>query len=520
MNMKRTITSLAIIAALALCHGCYRDLGNYDYVELDKVVIDTAGTGTLASYAVYRYDTLRISPNVLYNDELVNPDNPQFANLDFTWSIFQATVGGTVYSRDTLSKSVHLEAPVTRPSGSWIVHLSVKNTDTGVETYFRTAVQVDETVSDGWLVLYETEDGNTDVGLIVDDYVKNGAQKERVFTGLFAGTNGRPLKGRPTAVCHSAACIGSGEILIGSENELLAVDKISFEPTFPFESLFWEAPGKQAPTAIISNVFRKELVINDNHIHTSNFMTSGITRTNYFGEASFGSHGRLAPWAAQFAANCFDAVVYDQEAGRFLQLPYGDVTVAGFAEQDMSLCAFDVNNVGMEMIASDYGRNYTEFSLMKDASGYALLASDFMNTDQTSTGIGVGRYDLTGFPEIEKACTLVGTLNGEYVYYGGGSGLYIFKYNSGNPAYRVWKAPDGEVVTCAGIMKMTHTQIYETLMPNPCQLVFIATYSENERTGKVYEYLIDPANGELVTSSERVRSGFGRITAMCYKWSF
>ena len=515
--MKKTFLAFLLFALIAMPTGCYKDLGNYDYRELDEIVIDTTGTGTLSSYAVYRYDTLRISPKLYLNGNEVVSGDP---DLECTWTIFQAVVGGTIYSRDTLSHSLALEAPITKPSGKWVVHLAVKDLKTDVETYFRTSVQVDETISDGWMVLYETEDGNTDVGLIVDDYVKTGVTKDRVFTGLFAGTNGRPMSGKPKNICHSAACLGSGEILIASENEFLGVDKISFEPTFPFKDLFWNAPEVQAPTEVIYTMYRKETVINNNRIHSANFMSSGVTRTNFFGEPARGDYGTLAEWSAIFPANSFDAIVYDQTNQRFLQLPYGGVEVEGFAEQDESLSAFDVNDVGMRMVVSDYGRNYYEYSLMEKNGKYSLLVSDFINSDPGSTGIGVAKYDMDSCPGISSACTLTGTLNGEYVYYGGGSGVYIFKYNSGSPAYECWEAPSGEEVTCIYMMKMQHQSIYQVFVPNPCQLIFIATYDDATGNGKVYEYLLDPANGSLDLGSERVRSGFGKIHKMCYKWSF
>ena len=516
--MRKSIPIFAaLLALLAMPSGCYKDLGNYEYRELDEVVIDTAGLGILPAYSVYRYDTLRISPKITLNGA---PADGSTAGLEYTWSIFQAVVGGTVYSRDTLSHSPSLEAAITKPSGNWIVHLSVKDLKSDVETYFRVDVHVDETISDGWMVLYETEDGNTDVGLIVDDYVKTGVTKDRVFTGLFAGTNGKPLSGKPKSICHSAACLTSGEILLASEHEFVGVDMTSFEVTYPFESLFWNAPEKQAPTVVIFTNFRKETVINDNRVHSVNFMSSGTSRTNYFGEACRGDYGTLAEWSAIYPSNSLDAVVYDQTNGRFLQLPYGGVSIEGFGPQDPAECAFDVNDVGMRMVSSDYGRNNMEYSLMEKDGKFCLLVSDFANADPASTGIGIARYDMSECPGLASACSLVGTLNGEYVYYGGGPGVYIYKYNSGNPAAECWKAPAGEDVTCIGIMKLQHSALYNTFVPNPCKLLMIATYDESRKIGKVYEYLLDPANGSLDLSSERVRSGFGRIHDMCYKWSF
>lgn len=519
--MRRSIllilTGIVLVSAF---QSCYKDLGNYEYKTLDVITIDASDPSIQTSYAVYRFDTLRIAPKVYFNDELVDENDPKFSNLEYTWSIFQAMTSAVVYSRDTLSHHIALEAPIGKPSGQWIVHLAVTDTNTGLQEYLRFGVQVDETISDGWLVLYETEEGDTDLGLIVDDYNKNGVIKDRVFTDLYAGTNGRHMRGAPKSMMHSAACLGSGEIIICSANELEGVDRTSFEPTFPFSSLFWEAPDIEAPTAVSFNNYRKEAVINNNRVHTSNFMMSGTTRTNYFGDASLGDYGTLANWLSQCPAYDFDAVVYDQTNQRFLFLPYNGVVMTSFIEQDLELAAFDVNNIGMQMIASDYGRDYYEYSLMRSGSTNRLYITDFFNSDQSTTDLGKEVFDMTGFPGVDEAVTLSAPVSGEYLYYGGGQGVYIYKYHSGNKASLAWKAPAGETVTCVTIQKFNYRQIYEKFMPYPSQVVYIATFGSTGNSGKVYEYMIDPASGEIDLSTERIREGFGRIVNMCYKWTF
>ena len=517
----KTIERISVIAATALlAFSCYEDLGNYEYVTLPEVTIDTSDPSIQSNYAVYRYDTLRITPRIYYDGVEVTDDNASSSNLEFTWSIFQAVVGGKIYSRDTLSHKIALEAPIAKPAGQWVVHLSVTDKSTSIQEYARFVVQVDETISDGWMVLYETPEGDTDLGLIVDDYIKNGVVLDRVFTDLYAGTNGVHLKGLPKGMVHSAATLGSGEILVCSEHEFVGVDKISFEPTFPFEKLFWEAPDVQAPTAIGANHYRREALINNNRIHIADHSGMSTTRTSYYGDACLGNYGRLAEWLCDYPSSTYDAVVYDQDGKRFLAHPYNSVQMDSFAEQDPGLAAFDVNDVGMTMVTSDYGRSYYEYSIMRSGSEFRLLVSDFHNADMETEDVGKMSIDMSGFPGIEDVCTVSASLSGEYLFYGGGSDVCIFKYNSGSPATSVWKAPAGEEVTCVCIEKINFPQIYESTVPYPCQILYIATMGSTGNSGKVYEFKIDPASGEIDTESERVREGFGKIVKMCYKWTF
>ena len=73
--------------------------------------------------------------------------------------------------------------------------------------------------------------------------------------------------------------------------------------------------------------------------------------------------------------------------------------VSDFPAQDAAV-AFDCKNVGLELVASDYGRaimssgfvmGHYEDIVMRDATGhYYLLIADF----SSQTMVGVGKYDM------------------------------------------------------------------------------------------------------------------------------
>jgi 6-phosphogluconolactonase (cycloisomerase 2 family) len=56
-------------------------------------------------------------------------------------------------------------------------------------------------------------------------------------------------------------------------------------------------------------------------------------------------------------------------------------------------------------------------------------------------------------------------------------------------------------------------------MPLANQVVYIATWNEAAKTGKVYSYTIDPSSGAISKASERVTEGYGKVKDMSYKWS-
>lgn len=57
---------LLMTLSLWLLASCYDDKGNYDYTELEEVVVEQAGDRIQEQYIVSRFDTLTLDPKVLY----------------------------------------------------------------------------------------------------------------------------------------------------------------------------------------------------------------------------------------------------------------------------------------------------------------------------------------------------------------------------------------------------------------------------------------------------------------------
>ena len=66
---------LIFAVSLVAFSACYDDKGNYDYHELEEVLIDTAGTTMQAEYAIMRYDSLHLAPNIYFEGELVTDES-------------------------------------------------------------------------------------------------------------------------------------------------------------------------------------------------------------------------------------------------------------------------------------------------------------------------------------------------------------------------------------------------------------------------------------------------------------
>ena len=168
------------------------------------------------------------------------------------------------------------------------------------------------------------------------------------------------------------------------------------------------------------------------------------------------------------------------------------------------------------MKANDWGLTNYEYNIMGSGTNTYLMVANFMGT---TNNVGLKKIDMSTSPEAQNASTMATAFVGQYVLYGASSKVYLFKYNSGLPAELAWSAPAGETVTCVRLQKFYYPAFQLAILPNANKVVYIATWNESTKTGKVYSYLIDPSNGTIDKTSERITEGYGKIRNMSYKWN-
>ncbi|WP_437921446.1 PKD-like family lipoprotein [Sphingobacterium sp. LRF_L2] len=509
-----TFKALVFFSVFFIISGCYKDKGNYEYVELDQVLIDTSNLNIQDSYSLYRYDTLTIAPKIYFNGKQITDESSVKDQLSFTWSIYQANIGGTLQTRDTLSHKIILNNPITKPTGGWIVMLTVRDLKTNTDSYQKFNLQLDESLSDGWMVMYE-KDGNTDVGLIVDERSKPGTVNQRIFTDIIKNTNGAALEGKPISLLQSASPLTSKEVVVASEKDMQAFNYTDFERAFSFENFFYGAPTTKALTAFTANNARKEFVINNNKIHVANF-SSGTTRTILFSVPLSGNFGELANWNPKFYAQGFDAVAYDKTNKKFVYVVAGSIAVSDIPAQTATTAEWSPSNVGLDLKVSDYGRLNYEYLIMNDANNHYLLTANFMGTAPL---FALKKYNISDAPDISNVSAMASSSTGSYILYGANEKVYLHKYETNQAIENIWTAPAGEKITSIRFLKFYFTTAQTIRIASVAnQYVYFATYNESTKEGKVYNVKIDQTNGSIDSSTLKVYEGFGKITDMSLKW--
>ncbi len=541
---KIQIVGTMLVALTLLCLGaCYEDKGNYDYNVLDKVSIDTVGTGMLSEYALMRFDTLELNPEVLFNGRKVSDGAD--APLNYLWTIYSAVSGsGANAVIDTIGNARCLKAEINRTGGNYYVQLVVTNRNDKIRQFMRIPVSVSEVFDGGWMVFYERNDipGTSDLALIYNPWTKLHANYNRYYTNVYETTNGTPLEGKPIRCLDIAVSLASGNNYVGlcTDRTLVGVSENGIEKAMTFADFFHNVPSTESPTwygehgAGVMSGQNSEIVINDNKVYTNTYSFSNTEgRTTRFGVAKFanGEIGTLAPWNAELPNTLnYGVVVYDQTYHKFRYAAYNDARLQEFGEQDANVTAFDVNNTGMNFVMADWGRGISQgmnirpydYIVMSKGNERYLAVTNFASTTPESTNIGVGLYALNDLcPDILNISSFAASHVGSFVYYSAGHRLYDFAYDSNQPAIVAWEAPSAdETITCVRIMKYYHGTVYGYgLVPRADNLVHIATWNETTHEGKVYQYLINPASGLLKMDSHYEYSIPGCVKDMAWKFS-
>ena len=233
MNMKinNIISSLFFLAILLT--GCYKDKGNYDYTNINRITIEEFQTpGWTNTYG----DTLKIEPVLVYEDKTITSDE----HLEYKW-----TFGGL--TREGWNQKNFFWIADTVMEGYLI--LEVKDIKTGVSYYSQIHESVyPEFETTGVFVLAE-KDGKSQLSFIQldveNDYVNGTSSIEsyKIFQNVYEERAGEVLGQKPlTMYEHYTHDGGSADsktqLAIMQESNCVDVAAITMTKDIDFKEAF------------------------------------------------------------------------------------------------------------------------------------------------------------------------------------------------------------------------------------------------------------------------------------------
>jgi len=506
---------ISLTLFVALLSGCFADKGNYEYSEINEIVIDT--TNFQMEYNVVQFDSLKIKPEIMFS--LKEIDNE---NLEYTWTIFNNIWNNSV--SEVISRERNLKYKVAQMSSgtSYSLVLDVKDKTSGIAAQSVFKVWISSEIVSGWLVLHTSTSGS-DIDYIATKNAVPTVAANRHYRNVFSSINGGMLKGNTTFISparRNSTVINS--IYIGTDSELYRIAGKTFKLEYTSDGMFTILPQNIKPQAYECGS-TQQFLINDGQLHSIVNQSAWEATFSYalqLNSTLNASKIDLAPFiyipAAYASSTQFAGVFYDKLKQRFVILPYSSmpITLITKFKDQASGAIFDVNNIGKEMLFFEKGFNNYGYAIFKDngSANRWLYVANFNKT--MSDNMAIAKYDMSAATDIENAKFYSCGNRGEMLLYATERDIYTYDYSGSNTSIKI-NSPfaTGEVITS---MKIYKPGTSNSLGDANGALLYVATWNGTE--GKLYEFSLNETNGYLRnTQPLNIFTGFGKIVDMNYK---
>ncbi|MFV0590301.1 MAG: PKD-like family lipoprotein [Draconibacterium sp.] len=513
--MKRILFAILLILGIAtLVPSCYEDSGNYDYIDVDELKIDTTGVSQASNYyTVNLGDTIIVNPTVDY----AHPENLSYTWLLLPYPYNTEIVGNTTQypAPDTIARTLNLNWIVNVDPGWYRYYLEVKDTVLGLSDniYPNVTNYLNVTSANTFraLMCLSEYNGNTDIDIYYTPLalIFNGQTQ----THFYSEKSGSLISGPPALLSYCS----KGYYYAFTSQEGRRLDKNDYLTMENFDEMFYSAPPLAAQD--YRYVKSQELLINNGKLHIIN---NNLSNDRKFSAAISGDY-QAAPYLTQKTySNNSDAVciIFDKNSKSFMRYYNGGTSFSKFGAAG-SEAYVDANNLpSIPQAIFTYDREKTGVILKDEEGKMALWLYNFWASDDSNlSGNGSrSKIDLSACEDIDKATMFYAETSGSSFHYATDKAIYGFSITSGETtSNKVYDLPEGDVVTAM-------YSIPAGGFPTGGRVYWFATWNETTKNGKIVECEIDPYSGKLdwfwgmmfglPGPNPSVTEGFGKITSM------
>ena len=542
---------LACLCLLSFLTACYEDKGNYDYTPLNEISVVSPAEGS--SFAIDRYDTLRIEPQLSFTEETISD-----SQLDFRWEMYLDDWANTEAKAVLLSEERNLNAQISRPASttSYALVYTITDRKTGAAYSTKYHVAIQPSVLSGLMVLQD-DGGRCRLDYLASTYAEPTFANNRHIKDVYAiNNNGQSLEGTARGVSYSNVEKSSYEpqvknLYVWTDSHVARISCSDFSVEYTDNDLFMVAP-EVINVACIDRSARYSyctIMLNNGQVRALNQQAAMSYGYQFSRELkpnnSLTGDMRFAPFVYQpdlFGSQTgFCAILYDEIGKRFVKVAQSydvEPVIFAFNEQEESNVTnfFDVNNIGMDMIWM--GRNYGALAcaVFADATGHRYLYRMRFNVESTTTDENgeevinpqvyrqaAGKNDFSAATDGDQARFFeCGRYAANTFMYATTRDIYVYDFIAKKAILLNDPFPEGEEITA---MRIYNVEYYTANLQDVSgTLLYVATWDGKE--GRVYEFPInrttlrlnnrDDANGNL-KKPYNVFTGFGRVVDMCVK---
>ncbi|MDR3245867.1 MAG: hypothetical protein LBT50_05480 [Prevotellaceae bacterium] len=516
----RKIYHILMIFVIFAWASCMEDDGNYDYIPVAEIKIDTTGMANrLEIYSLELGKTLSIEPNVTYDKSL---DKLEYYWIIYPYSYQPVQQGNAmVYPQaDTISRSHKLEW-IVNVTGLYYLQFVAIDPERKIRAFFSFAgVRIPEKGVKSGLYILSEYDGATDIDLY-------GSARALIiggdhFTPKYYSENngGEKIPGKPLFISYGqnyyyAFTEQTGKRL--NTNALMLMDN--------FDEMFYSTPSYNPANLFYIN--NCEFLINDGRLH--------VLYTNKANDRKFSD-----PVAGNYEAGDFlakmtktsyapvvdaigsDQIIFDKIANGFK--PYFPLTTSiGSFKETAADAYIDANSMKRNVVKSFEGNGGQIYNIMDiDGQAWLYIVNFYNVVDDGDLSIGSNsRIDLSGCRDIRNAKYYGSTNSGNAFYYATDKSVYSFSYTSGQRnQLDIYTAAAGEEITALYVMPSGG-------FPTQGCVLWIGVWNEAEKKGSLVEFEVDPITGDISNqwspmfaphlSNPQITEGLGKIKSMIIK---
>lgn len=547
--MSRPVYLLYICIVMFVLGSCYEDEGIYTYKELNEISVDTALTGT--SFAIDRYDTLRINPTLRFTQGEIADEH-----LSFKWELYVDDWTTADAKAMVISTEKNLCEQISRAESINLYALvfTVTNQLDGCSYRTKYTLSVQPSVLSGLLVLQD-DGGKCRLDYLASPKAEPSFAYTHHIEDVYGSANdGEHLEGTPRGVSFSLVTKSSYEpqikrIYLWTDQHVVQLDAADFSRQYSDHNLFMVQPEKLD----IMNIQRSSaydystLMINGGQLQALNQQAS-LSYGYQFSrplspDKSVPGEVSLSKYIYQpddFGYTTgFAAILYDVRGKRFVKMDYSqssnEVSLKAFEQQnETALQLFDVNSIGKDMIWFGKGSSGQGFAIFTDGTMRQIYRCRFniASTITNSSGeteinpqvynVAMGVYDLSAAEGGDEALYFDAGRYANNLLYATHRNLYVYDFASRKGVRINGEFPEDEEITA---MKIYNVE-FSTSNINDVSgtLLYVATWNGTE--GKVYEFALNRTTGRLnnraaesgnLKEPYNVFTGFGRVVDMCVK---
>lgn len=485
MKLKSLRYITGALLALLLS-ACYKDLGNYDYNDPNKVVIG----GINEYYSAMQGKYFEIIPQLEFTD----PAAADSARYTYEWIAMK--VGAlTNDKRKDLGKNKGLRMNLNLTAGKYNIYYRILDTVTKIRWQKSFDLEVTSNIYEGWMLM-------TDVnGKARLDMISKLNNQYTILPDVLTSTgSGLDLQGKPVSVsCYRMNSTATGYAIFLSTDK--TTERIDAE-TFQYKStqnikyeMISNVPDNFAPSSFVTASSGTSYMIEGTDAYFYEYAVNirfSLPINILRGESST---FRIAPFMAPNASvgNNMTAF-YDMDNKRFVRHVDSESSLALMPTDTL----FDYNT-GKDLVFMTYTTfaNGNVFAILRDpADGKHYLARFTLGSSTKQVD-----YDEMPATDIDKATYFGVSPDYGYIFYTAGNKLYSYNVSLQTSKLMIDKGNE------------TFTQL--RFRNSDLVVATVDPAKPAGANGTLEVYTVQPVQGSLVLQNSW--SGVGKIVSIAYR---